>query len=244
MVFAVDPKKILIIEDNADIAQLIHVNLTDANLCVEHAAEGESGLHMAMNGEYSLLILDLMLPGLDGLEICRQLRASGNFTPILMLTAKSSELDRVLGLELGADDYLTKPFSVPELTARVKSILRRAEHYQAGHDKNDSDHIVFGDLSINSSKRLVSMREQPVDLTAREFDLLWYFATQPGRVFTRAQLLESVWGYGHDGYEHTVNSHINRLRAKIERNPNKPEYVLTVWGVGYKFRQTETHSGQ
>ena len=244
MVFAVDPKKILIIEDNADIAQLIHVNLTDANLCVEHAAEGESGLHMAMNGEYSLLILDLMLPGLDGLEICRQLRASGNFTPILMLTAKSSELDRVLGLELGADDYLTKPFSVPELTARVKSILRRAEHYQAGHDKNDSDHVVFGDLSISSSKRLVSMREQPVELTAREFDLLWYFATQPGRVFTRAQLLESVWGYGHDGYEHTVNSHINRLRAKIERNPNKPEYVLTVWGVGYKFRQTETHSGQ
>ena len=185
-----------------------------------------------------------MLPGLDGLEICRQLRASGNFTPILMLTAKSSELDRVLGLELGADDYLTKPFSVPELTARVKSILRRAEHYQAGHDKNDSDHIVFGDLSINSSKRLVSMREQPVDLTAREFDLLWYFATQPGRVFTRAQLLESVWGYGHDGYEHTVNSHINRLRAKIERNPNKPDYVLTVWGVGYKFRQTETHTEQ
>ena len=244
MVFAVDSKKILIIEDNADIAQLIHVNLTDANLCVEHAAEGESGLRMAMNGEYSLLILDLMLPGLDGLEICRQLRASGNFTPILMLTAKSSELDRVLGLELGADDYLTKPFSVPELTARVKSILRRAEHYQAGHDKNDSDHIVFGDLSINSSKRLVSMREQPVDLTAREFDLLWYFATQPGRVFTRAQLLESVWGYGHDGYEHTVNSHINRLRAKIEHNPNKPEYVLTVWGVGYKFRQTQTRTGQ
>ena len=244
MVFVVDSKKILIIEDNADIAQLIHVNLTDANLCVEHAAEGESGLHKAMNGEYSLLILDLMLPGLDGLEICRQLRASGNFTPILMLTAKSSELDRVLGLELGADDYLTKPFSVPELTARVKSILRRAEHYQAEHDKNDSDQIVFGDLSINSSKRLVSMREQAVDLTAREFDLLWYFATQPGRVFTRAQLLESVWGYGHDGYEHTVNSHINRLRAKIERNPNKPEYVLTVWGVGYKFRQTETHSGQ
>ena len=244
VVFAVDNKKILIIEDNPDIAQLIQVNLTDANLYVELAADGENGLQMAMNGQYSLLILDLMLPGLDGLEICRRLRAADNSTPILMLTAKSSELDRVLGLELGADDYLTKPFSVPELTARVKAILRRAEHYLAGHDKNDSDCLVFGDLSINSSKRLVSMREQPVDLTAKEFDLLWYFATQPGRVFTRAQLLDSVWGYGHDGYEHTVNSHINRLRAKIDCNPNKPEYVLTVWGVGYKFRPHDAPMGQ
>ncbi len=242
-VLAVEPKKVLIIEDNTDIAQLIQVNLSDANLCVEHAAEGESGLRMAMEGEYSLLILDLMLPGLDGLEICRQLRASGNFTPILMLTAKSSELDRVLGLELGADDYLTKPFSVPELTARVKAILRRAEHYSPGHDDNESDRLVFGDLSIDSAKRLVSMGDQPVNLTAKEFDLLWYFASQPGRVFTRAQLLDSVWGYGHDGYEHTVNSHINRLRAKIEYNPNRPEYVLTVWGVGYKFRQLDTPVG-
>jgi DNA-binding response OmpR family regulator len=244
MVFAVDQKKILIIEDNPDIAQLIQVNLADANLSVEHAADGESGLRMAMNGEYSSLILDLMLPGLDGLEICRRLRASGNFTPILMLTAKSSELDRVLGLELGADDYLTKPFSVPELTARVKAILRRAEHYLVGRDNNASDCLVFGDLSIDAAKRLVSMREQPVELTAKEFDLLWFFATQPGRVFSRAQLLDSVWGYGHDGYEHTVNSHINRLRAKIEDNPNKPAYVLTVWGVGYKFRQQDMPQGQ
>lgn len=238
-----DPKNILIIEDNVDIAQLIQVNLSDANLQVEHVTDGEVGLRTAMSGKYSLLILDLMLPGMEGLEICRRLRASGDYTPILMLTAKSSELDRVLGLELGADDYLTKPFSVPELTARVKAILRRAEHYQASSDDTDSDRLEVGELSINSTKRLVSLAQNPIELTAKEFDLLWYFATQPGRVFTRAQLLDSVWGYGHEGYEHTVNSHINRLRAKIELNPNKPEYVLTVWGVGYKFRQLDAIAG-
>jgi len=231
----VNANNILIIEDNQDIAQLIQVNLADTCLQVEHAADGESGLRMALEGNYGLIILDLMLPRMDGLELCRKLRGAENYTPILMLTAKTSELDRVLGLEMGADDYLTKPFSVPELIARVKAILRRAKIYQSDREQTYGDQLAFGDLSINSSRRLVSLGSQRVELTAKEFDLLWHFASHPGRVFTRGQLLDSVWGYGHEGYEHTVNSHINRLRAKIEDNPSSPQYVLTVWGVGYRF---------
>jgi DNA-binding response OmpR family regulator len=155
-----------------------------------------------------------------------------------MLTARTSELDRVLGLEVGADDYLTKPFSVPELIARVNAILRRADQYQEREPSPLSGNIQFGELYINPETRLVAIDDENIELTAREFDLLWHFATHPGRVFTRSQLLDMVWGYGHEGYEHTVNSHINRLRAKIERDPAKPSYVLTVWGVGYKFAET------
>lgn len=231
------PARILIIEDNADIANLVRVNLTDSGFRLDHAAEGERGLRLALDGNHDLVILDLMLPGIDGLEVCRRLRARDDYTPILMLTAKSSELDRVLGLEMGADDYLTKPFSVPELVARVKAMLRRAESYNAVPSPEPAGDLHLGALTINAQTRQVRVDEDPIELTAKEFDLLWHFASQPGRVFTRTQLLDSVWGYGHEGYEHTVNSHINRLRAKIERNPNKPCYVLTVWGVGYKFAQ-------
>ncbi len=232
-------KNILVIEDNADIAKLVMVNLRGKNMQVDHAADGNEGLQKALSGQYQLVILDLMLPGMDGVEVCRVMRREKIYTPVLMLTAKTSELDRVLGLEVGADDYLTKPFSVPELVARVNAILRRSEQYQASSSAAKTiapvDKLHVGKLSLDLSKREVLLDANPIELTAKEFDLLWHFANNPGRVYTRSQLLSSVWGYGHDGYEHTVNSHINRLRAKIETNPATPGYVITVWGVGYKF---------
>ena len=232
-------KKVLIVEDNPDIARLVMVNLRGKQMQVEHAAEGSSGLKMAQTGIYDLVILDLMLPGVDGLDICRTLRSEQVFTPVLMLTARTSELDRVLGLEVGADDYLTKPFSVPELVARVNAILRRAEKYHPAQSRQDEVPLQVGDLCVDPDRRRVLLGDTPVELTAKEFDLLWHFASNPDRVFTRSQLLDSVWGYGHAGYEHTVNSHINRLRAKIEVDPAKPQYVITVWGVGYKFSAAE-----
>ena len=227
-------RKILIIEDNLDIAKLLSLHLRDLDCEVALAGDGDGGLRAAQSGRYDLIILDLMLPGVDGLEICRRLRAQVDYTPILMLTAKSSELDRVVGLEVGADDYMTKPFSVRELLARVKAIFRRIE--ALGKQRvQETARLKAGNIVIDVDKRAVSVSDKAVDLTAKEFDLLLKFAERPGRVYTRSQLLDLVWGYGHDGYEHTVNSHINRLRAKIELNPAKPNYILTVWGVGYKF---------
>ena len=191
----------------------------------------------AKTGQWDLIILDLRLPGPDGLEICRTVRRERPYQPILMLTSKSSELDRVLGLETGADDYLTKPFSVLELVARVRALFRRIENLQQSAHKNASSDgsITAGALSIDSTRREAILDGRNIELTAREFDLLDYFARHPGRVFRRADLLDKIWGYGHEGYEHTVNSHINRLRAKIESNPAEPEMIVTVWGVGYKF---------
>ena len=187
-----------------------------------------------------MLVLDLMMPRVDGLEVCKALRAQGRDTPILMLTAKSTELDRVLGLELGADDYLTKPFSMAELLARVKALLRRADLMQQARQAQDDDVdrvLSNGQLEIHPAKRRVIVRGNEVELTALEFDLLLHFASHPGRVFSRSQLLDAVWGYTHDGYEHTVTTHINRLRAKLEADPMRPAYVLTVRGAGYKFRE-------
>ena len=228
-------KNVLVIEDNPDIANLVMINLRGKHMQVDHAADGEAGLRKALTGDYQLVVLDLMLPGMDGMDVCRSMRHEKNYTPVLMLTAKTSELDRVLGLEVGADDYLTKPFSVPELIARVNAILRRSDQYQSPPNADDNEALQFGQLGIDPAKRQVLLGEKNVELTAKEFDLLWHFASNPGRVYTRAQLLDSVWGYGHDGYEHTVNSHINRLRAKIENDPARPAYITTVWGVGYKF---------
>ena len=153
-----------------------------------------------------------------------------------MLTARGDEMDRILGLEMGADDYVTKPFSIRELMARVKAIFRRIDKLQSDNLPDRPAVIRSGDLMIDPERRMVSLNGKTVDLTAKEFDLLLHFARHAGRVFSRTQLLDTVWGYGHDGYEHTVNSHINRLRAKIEKNPAQPEYVLTVWGVGYKLQ--------
>jgi len=233
-------RHILIIEDNEDLARLLELHLRDLSYEVDLAYDGSTGRNRAMAGSYDLIILDLMLPGLDGLEICRQLRSKPNYIPILMLTSKSSELDRVLGLELGADDYVTKPFSIRELVARVKALFRRIDELKSSKDSDEAAILKADDLVIDAEKRTVMLKTSSVDLTAKEFDLLLHFARHPGRVYTRAQLLDSVWGYGHDGYEHTVNSHINRLRSKIEDNPAQPRYVLTVWGVGYKFMEFDT----
>lgn len=231
-------RAILVIEDNKDLAHLLEMHLKDQSFQAELAFDGVAGLAKAMANTYDLIILDLMLPGLDGLELCKRLRSKPPYTPILMLTSKSSEVDRVLGLEIGADDYVTKPFSITELVARVKAIFRRMESLKSDKAEGDDEIIRIKDLVIDTGKRKVSLRGKDIDLTAKEYELLLYFARHPGRVYTRSQLLDYVWGYGHDGYEHTVNSHINRLRAKIEENPAQPDYILTVWGVGYKFTET------
>ncbi len=229
-------RNILVVEDDQDIGRLVELHLRDLGYSVHLLHDGKEGLMDALTKPYDLVILDVMLPGIDGLELCRQLRSKAIYTPILMLTAKSSEFDRVLGLEVGADDYVTKPFSVRELLARVKAVFRRAEAFAAKDVQITPNNIRLGDLNIDVEKRKVTLSGAVKDLTAKEFDLLLQFAQNPGRVYTRSQLLDLVWGYGHDGYEHTVNSHINRLRSKIEKDSALPAYILTVWGIGYKFR--------
>ncbi|UCH79737.1 MAG: response regulator transcription factor [Nitrospiraceae bacterium] len=230
-------ESILVIEDNRELAQLLELHLKDLSFKVDVAFDGITGITRAEANVYDLIILDLMLPGLDGLEICKRLRSRSSYVPILMLTSKSSEMDRVIGLELGADDYVTKPFSIMELMARVKAIIRRVDKMRNTEIEAAAESIRAGDMIIDIEKRTVTVDGNPVDITTKEFDLLLYFAQHPGRVFTRSQLLDHVWGYSHEGYEHTVNSHINRLRAKIEDNPAQPRYILTVWGVGYKFAE-------
>ena len=233
-------RRVLMVEDDRDIARLVELHLRDLHCTVDLATDGEEGLRIAGDDGYDLVILDVMLPGLDGLEVCRRIRAGQErHVPILMLTAKSTELDRVVGLEVGADDYLTKPFSILELVARVKALFRRVEALSAVEPGRSTSVIRRRGLHIDRDRRTVAVEGREVRLTAREFDLLAHFASHPGRVFTRGQLLDQVWGYGHEGYEHTVNSHINRLRAKIERDPSDPRYIVTVWGVGYRFPERE-----
>ena len=228
---------ILVAEDQADIRELIVMNLRQAGYEVLAVADGQAAFDSQLERPSDLLVLDLMMPRLDGLEVCKALRARGRSAPILMLTAKSTELDRVLGLELGADDYLTKPFSMAELLARVKALLRRAELLRAAQGAGTAGATVRnGELEIQPGRREVRVAGRPLDFTALEFDLLLHFANHPGHVFSRAQLLDAVWGYSHDGYEHTVTTHINRLRAKVEQDPMQPKFILTVRGAGYKMR--------
>jgi DNA-binding response OmpR family regulator len=228
----------LIIEDDPTLAELVQLHLRDVDCAADIADDGVTGLEMFKEGDYELVVLDIMLPRKDGLSVCRDIRRLPGYVPILMLTAKSTELDRVRGLETGADDYLTKPFSVRELVARVKALLRRVDALSPETTgAADNEVIERGDMRIVVGKRQVTVGNEDVTLTAKEFDLLAHFARNPGQVFNRVQLLDQVWGYNHEGYEHTVNSHINRLRAKIESDPAKPRYILTVWGVGYKFAE-------
>ena len=233
------PPTILVAEDQADIRELLVMNLRNAAYEVTAVADGVAALASQTETPADLLILDLMMPGLDGLEVCKALRARQHSAPILMLTARSTELDRVLGLELGADDYLTKPFSLAELLARVKALLRRADLLRVAQTQAQpqAGTLRNGALEIQPGKRSVRYRGAPIEFTALEFDLLLHFAQSPGHVFSRAQLLNAVWGYTHDGYEHTVTTHINRLRAKLEADPMRPELILTVRGAGYKMRE-------
>lgn len=228
-------KQVLIIEDDPDIQELLQIHLKDLNCEVVTAFDGESGLQHAFGKTYDLIILDLMLPKMDGLDVCKELRAHKINTPILMLTARSEEIDKVLGLETGADDYLTKPFSVREFIARVKAMFRRVKMIRDTDKETEKSIITKNQLVIEVDKRKVTLAEDRLDLTPKEFDLLVLLASNPGHSYTRKRLLRMVWGYDFEGYEHTVNSHINRLRAKIEPDPNQPKYILTTWGVGYRF---------
>jgi DNA-binding response OmpR family regulator len=235
-----DTKQILIVEDDEEIIELIEINVENLDYELDSATDGESGLLKAQSRHFDLIILDLMLPKLDGLEVCKKLRGENNNTPILMLTAKSEEFDKVLGLELGADDYLTKPFSIRELLARIKANLRRVEVDKkqiAGSTQKES--LVIGGLWIEPDKHKVTVDGDAISLTPKEFELLHLFARNPGKAFSRDELLEKVWGYQFEGYDHTVNSHINRLRNKIEEDPSEPRYLKTVWGVGYRLAERE-----
>ncbi len=235
--------KILIIEDDPHIVELLEIHLGDLGYELKQAADGVAGVEKFEEDEYALVILDLMLPKLDGFEVCKQIRAQNTYTPILMLTSRAEELDKVLGLELGADDYITKPFSIRELVARIKAIFRRIEADKEKATGNaKSKELIFGDLKIYLEKRKVLLDKAPIDLTAKEFDLLALFASNPGRAYSRQELLDMVWGYQFDGYEHTVNSHINRLRSKIEQDPANSKYIKTVWGIGYSFVEPEERS--
>ncbi|HYE96408.1 MAG TPA: response regulator transcription factor [Rubricoccaceae bacterium] len=231
-------RAILIVEDEPALADLLRLHLGDLGYEVEVARDGQRGLERALQRPFALVLLDLMLPGLDGLEVCRRLRQAQRPVPVLMLTARSDEGDKVIGLDVGADDYVTKPFSVRELMARVRALLRRVE-MDAAQPSGQEEALRFGDLVIHPQKRKVTLGGAAVELTAKEFDLLTLFAREPGRVFSREELLDLVWGYQYAGYSHTVNSHINRLRGKIERDPSAPRFIRTVWGVGYRFAEAE-----
>jgi two-component system, OmpR family, alkaline phosphatase synthesis response regulator PhoP len=226
-------KNILLIEDDKSISDLLEIHLKDMEFNVVKEYHGEKGLNQVWFNNFDLIVLDIMLPGLDGIEICKQIRKKENYTPILMLTSKSEEFDKVLGLEVGADDYLTKPFSIREFIARVKAIFRRVENIRDEFEEEKD--IKAGALKIEPSKKRVLLKEKRIDLTPKEFELLYLLASHPGRTYTREQLLSLIWGDHYNGYEHTVNSHINRLRSKIEEDLPNPKYILTTWGMGYRF---------
>ncbi|MPS30155.1 response regulator transcription factor [Pigmentiphaga sp.] len=227
-------KRVLIVEDDAHIAELLRMHLRDEGYAVEHAADGGQGMRMLEGGAWDALVLDLMLPGVDGLEICRRARAMARYTPIIITSARSSEVHRIVGLELGADDYLAKPFSMLELVARVKALLRRVDAL-ARHARIEAGLLSLHGVDLDPLARTALLNGRAIDLTPREFDLLAFFVRHPDKVYSRMDLLNEVWGYQHDGYEHTVNTHINRLRTKIEDDPSEPRRILTVWGRGYKF---------
>ena len=227
-------RNVLLVEDDDHIQELLKIHLKDLECDLTASSNGLEGLQNALANSYDLIVLDVMLPGMDGLEICRRIRAEKINTPILMLTARSEEIDKILGLETGADDYLTKPFSIREFIARVKALFRRVELLKP-QEPQESGMILQGSLKIDKEKRKVSLDDQRVELTPKEFDLLTLLASHPGRSYSRDQLLSLIWGYEFSGYEHTVNSHINRLRAKIEPNINEPQYIMTTWGIGYRF---------
>lgn len=233
-------RRILIVEDDRELAELVSLHLRDQHFHTVMCSDGQSGLQSALEEHFDLIVLDLMLPDIDGFEICRRLRSEASYVPILMLTSRAEEMDRVLGLELGADDYLTKPFSIRELIARVKSLFRRIESITQQADRVESGSCLHvGDLEIDVHRRRISLAGRPVELTVKEFELLKLFSSNPGRAYSRELLLSLVWGYQYEGYDHTVNSHINRLRSKIESDPANPRYIKTVWGYGYRFAEPD-----
>ena len=226
---------LLVIEDDENISTAIKEYFARAGYVVSAAGDGVAGVQAALNESPDAIVLDLMLPKMDGLAVCRELREKAPYIPILMLTAKDDVVDKVLGLEMGADDYITKPFSLRELEARIKSVLRRVQAATRTEAAGEDAPIIRGKLKIDPAKREVTVGDRHIELTPKEFELLRLFATNPGRVFPRKYLLEKIWDYSYEGYDRTIDSHINRLRGKIEDNPENPQMVLTVWGIGYKF---------
>ena len=231
---------ILLVEDDAELRSLVRQRLEEAGYNVRLAVTGVEAMASVEEQLPDLVLLDIMIPELDGLEVCKRLRADHPLIYIIMMTAKTSEVDRVVGLEVGADDYVTKPFSLSELVARVRSALRRLRltHEQMEYGELSEMPVTFEDLHIDPVKRKVLVGEKDVRLTVLEFDLLLYLARNPDRPFTRLQLLDKIWNIQYEGYDRTVDSHVQRLRVKIEVDPGNPRFIRTVWGVGYKF-QTE-----
>lgn len=232
------PHTILVVEDNKDLLNLLTINLSDQGYTVFTAENGLSGVDTFHAKKPDLVVLDVMMPKLDGFEVCKKIRNDDKSVPILMLTAKAEEVDKVLGLELGADDYMTKPFSIREFLARVKAMFRRMDLVESELENGQSV-LEFDELQLEPSKRKVTLRGKLVELTSKEYDLLLLFFKNPGKAYSREELLNTVWGYSYEGYSHTVNSHINRLRSKIEEEPSEPHYIRTVWGVGYRFADNE-----
>jgi two-component system, OmpR family, alkaline phosphatase synthesis response regulator PhoP len=250
--------RILLVEDDPAITNLLSLHFQEPAFELVACDRGARALERLAQEEFDLVILDILLPDANGFELCRRIRTANSRTPILMLSALGEELDKVRALELGADDYLTKPFGVAELMARVRALLRRvgtpapvvAEGLGSGSGSGadsasgagvgtaaDGGKVVFRELVVDKDKKKVTMRGRRLELTPKEFDLLWLLATHPGKTFSRHELLEMIWGFAFQEYEHTVTSHINRLRIKIEPNLNKPEYILTTWGAGYRFAE-------
>lgn len=229
-------KQILIIEDEMSIVKLLSYNLENDGFGVDAATNGEEGYRMALSNAYDMLILDLMLPGKDGVDICRELRREKVDTPIIMLTAKDSEIDKIIGLEIGADDYMTKPFSPREVVARVKAIFRRYEKsVPADESIDENECLKVGEIKIYPEKYEVTVRGETIDLTPKEFDLLLYLAKRESRILSREQLLNAIWNYDFAGETRIVDVHISHLREKIEENTKDPQYIKTARGFGYKF---------
>jgi DNA-binding response OmpR family regulator len=243
-------EQLLLVEDDDAIASALRMHLEEAGYRLHREADGRLAMATIARQRFDLVLLDVMLPGADGWEVCRHLRAHHADVPVIMLSARSTEAHRVLGLELGADDYLAKPFSMLELVARVRALLRRVSQLRTSNAEPTPRHTLdCGPFQLNTERRELTRKDSNKDseggdkvtalpLTLREFDLLHFLLRHPGRAFGRSELLQRVWGAGFDGYEHTVNSHINRLRTKIEDDPREPRRIVTVWGVGYRFEGT------
>lgn len=226
-------KKVLVVDDEKLIVKGIRFSLMQDGMEVDCAYDGEEALEMAKAKEYDIILLDLMLPKIDGFEVCQMIREFSQ-VPIVMLTAKSDDMDKILGLEYGADDYITKPFNILEVKARIKAIMRRTDHHEA--NATEGKIIEKGDLKIDCEGRRVYVSGKEINLTAKEFDMLELLALNPNKVYSRENLLNIVWGYEYPGDARTVDVHIRRLREKVEANPSEPRYVHTKWGVGYYFR--------
>ncbi len=228
-------KKILLVEDDPEITRLLHLHFDKALYDLTSCSSGYDAIAKLAEETFHLVILDITLPDLDGMEICKKIRLIDTSISIMMLTCHSDESDKVLALELGADDYVTKPFGILELLARTKAILRRSHNKE--NELKEKKSIIYKNIIIDTDKRKAEVKGERLELTPKEFDLLSLLASNPGKTFSRKELLEKIWGYVFAGYEHTITSHINRLRLKIEADLQHPQYILTSWGTGYRFSE-------